>query len=187
MVMLGSLLPGTARIFPARRDFPEGASVQGVPGAWGSLAAMNKGSKDRYFQEWFQNQRKLLSRGRGGAVCPNKGGVQTILPSLQWRPCGRANHSGYTGFHNIESCTPRPSLCRLPPPGAEVVPNPHDIYITKEAQLYHQPQLKLTSAAVPIDRQRPAFFVKKEGYLCSSCCWAAAGDGEDHRVAKPAL
>lgn len=125
-VMLGSLMagceeaPGAVEIYQGRRFK--------VYRGMGSVAAMEEGSKDRYFQE---NQKKLVPEGVEGRV-PYKGSVsETIFQMLGGIRAGM----GGTGCRTIGELHQKAQLMRITSAGL-VESHPHDIYITKEAPNY---------------------------------------------------
>ena len=94
----------------------------------GSLAAMNKGSKDRYFQE---SNKKLVPEGVEGRV-PYKGAVGETIYQLMG---GLRAGMGYTGCHNITELQSKAQFMQITAAGLKES-HPHDIYITKEAPNY---------------------------------------------------
>ena len=125
-IMLGSLLagceesPGESEIYMGRRFK--------VYRGMGSLAAMEKGSKDRYFQ---QNSVKLVPEGVEGRV-PYKGPVSdTIFQLLGGIRAGM----GYCGCGTIEELQANAQFVRITNAGLRES-HPHDISITKEAPNY---------------------------------------------------
>ena len=126
VVMLGSLLAGCEES-PGETEIFQGRQFKVYRGM-GSLAAMNKGSKDRYFQE---SNKKLVPEGVEGRV-PYKGGVgETIFQLMGGLRAGM----GYTGCHNIEELHTKAQFMRITAAGLKES-HPHDIYITKEAPNY---------------------------------------------------
>ncbi|MBQ9936742.1 MAG: IMP dehydrogenase [Oscillospiraceae bacterium] len=126
VVMLGSLFagceesPGDSEIYQGRRFK--------VYRGMGSIAAMNSGSRDRYFQ---QNNKKLVPEGVEGRV-PYKGLVSETVYQLMG---GLKSGMGYCGCPNIESLHEKAQLVRITGAGLKES-HPHDIYITKEAPNY---------------------------------------------------
>ena len=94
----------------------------------GSLAAMNKGSKDRYFQE---SNKKLVPEGVEGRV-PYKGGVSETIYQLMG---GLRAGMGYTGCRDIGELHSKAQFMQITAAGLRES-HPHDIYITKEAPNY---------------------------------------------------
>lgn len=126
VVMLGSLLagcdesPGEDEIFQGRRFK--------VYRGMGSLAAMAKGSRDRYFQE---SNKKLVPEGVEGRV-PHKGPVSETIYQL----CGGLRSGmGYCGADSLEELVKRGKFVKISAAGLRES-HPHDIYITKEAPNY---------------------------------------------------
>ena len=125
-VMLGSLLAGCEES-PGEMEMFQGRSFKVYRGM-GSLAAMAKGSKDRYFQE---DNKKLVPEGVEGRV-PYKGSLSDSVFQLQG---GIKAGMGYTGCHNIPELHSKAQFVRITGAGLKES-HPHDIYITKEAPNY---------------------------------------------------
>ena len=126
VVMLGSLLAGCDEA-PGEIEIYQGRSFKTYRGM-GSIAAMNNGSKDRYFQS---NQRKLVPEGVEGRV-PYKGMLtDTIFQMLG----GVRSGMGYCGAANIPDLQARGQFIRITSAGLKES-HPHDISITKEAPNY---------------------------------------------------
>jgi IMP dehydrogenase len=126
VIMMGSLLagcdesPGEFEIFQGRRFK--------VYRGMGSLAAMEKGSKDRYFQT---GSKKLVPEGVEGRV-PYKGPLSdTIFQMLG----GLRSGMGYCGTRTIQELKENGKFVRITGAGLKES-HPHDIYITKEAPNY---------------------------------------------------
>ena len=94
----------------------------------GSLASMEKGSKDRYFQ---QNSTKLVPEGVEGRV-PYKGPVSDTVFQLVG---GLRSGMGYCGCHTIEELQNNAKFVKITNAGLRES-HPHDINITKEAPNY---------------------------------------------------
>ncbi len=125
-IMLGSLLAGCEES-PGATEIYMGRSFKVYRGM-GSLAAMEKGSKDRYFQ---QNSVKLVPEGVEGRV-PYKGPVSdTIFQLLGGIRAGM----GYCGCGTIEELQAKAQFVRITNAGLRES-HPHDINITKEAPNY---------------------------------------------------
>ncbi|MBQ8448153.1 MAG: IMP dehydrogenase [Clostridia bacterium] len=125
-IMLGSLLAGCEES-PGATEIYMGRSFKVYRGM-GSLAAMEKGSKDRYFQ---QNSVKLVPEGVEGRV-PYKGPVSdTIFQLLGGVRAGM----GYCGCGTIEELQAKAQFVRITNAGLRES-HPHDISITKEAPNY---------------------------------------------------
>jgi len=126
VVMIGNLFagceesPGESEIFQGRRFK--------VYRGMGSLAAMQEGSKDRYFQE---DSKKLVPEGVEGRV-PYKGPLSDTVYQLMG---GLRAGMGYCGTRTIEELKKNGKFIKIT--GAGLKENhPHDIYITKEAPNY---------------------------------------------------
>ena len=125
-VMLGSLLAGCEES-PGEVEMYQGRSFKVYRGM-GSLAAMAKGSKARYFQE---DNKKLVPDGVEGRV-PYKGSLGDSVYQLLG---GIKSGMGYTGCHNIPELHSKAQFVRITGAGLKES-HPHDIYITKEAPNY---------------------------------------------------
>ncbi len=125
-VMLGSLLAGCEEA-PGDVEIYQGRSFKVYRGM-GSLAAMKKGSADRYFQD--KNQ-KLVPEGVEGRV-PYKGAVADTIFQLIG---GIRSGMGYCGCPTIPELQERAEFVRITGAGLKES-HPHDIYITKEAPNY---------------------------------------------------
>ncbi len=126
VVMLGSLLAGCDEA-PGEMEIYQGRSFKTYRGM-GSIAAMNNGSKDRYFQA---EQRKLVPEGVEGRV-PYKGMLaDTIFQMLG----GIRSGMGYCGAETIPDLQERAQFIRITSAGLKES-HPHDINITKEAPNY---------------------------------------------------
>lgn len=126
VVMLGSLLAGCAES-PGETEIYQGRNFKVYRGM-GSLAAMEKGSKDRYFQE---DARKLVPEGVEGRV-PYKGPLSDTVYQLIG---GVRSGMGYTGCQTISELHEKAQFVRITGAGLKES-HPHDIYITKEAPNY---------------------------------------------------
>ena len=125
-VMIGSLLAGTEES-PGEMEIYQGRSFKVYRGM-GSVSAMQKGSKDRYFQEGSE---KLVPEGVEGRV-PFKGPLsETIFQLVGGLKAGM----GYVGASNLEELRRRATFIRVTSAGL-TESHPHDIYITKEAPNY---------------------------------------------------
>ena len=125
-VMMGSLFAGTEES-PGAIEIYQGRSYKVYRGM-GSLAAMNDGSKDRYFQE---GEKKLVPEGVEGRV-PYKGSVSDTIFQLIG---GLRSGMGYCGTPDIESLRHDAQFIRITSAGL-IESHPHDINITKEAPNY---------------------------------------------------
>lgn len=126
VVMLGSLLAGCEES-PGDTEVYQGRQFKVYRGM-GSLGAMNKGSKDRYFQE---SNKKLVPEGVEGRV-PYKGlASETIYQMMGGLRAGM----GYCGCANIKELQRKAQFMQITSAGLRES-HPHDIYITKEAPNY---------------------------------------------------
>ena len=126
VVMIGSLFAGCEES-PGETEIYQGRSFQSYRGM-GSIAAMEKGSKDRYFQE---NNKKLVPEGVEGRV-PYKGPVKDTIYQLMG---GLRSGMGYCGTPDIESLKRDGKFVKITNAGLRES-HPHDISITKEAPNY---------------------------------------------------
>lgn len=125
-VMLGSILAGCEES-PGDTEIYQGRQFKVYRGM-GSLAAMNNGSKDRYFQE---NNKKLVPEGVEGRV-PYKGAVADTIYQLMG---GIRAGMGYCGCPTIPDLHEKAQFVKITGAGLKES-HPHDIYITKEAPNY---------------------------------------------------
>lgn len=129
VVMLGSLLAGCEES-PGATEIFQGRSFKVYRGM-GSLAAMENGSKDRYFQSSTNDAKKLVPEGVEGRV-PYKGLVSDTIYQL----CGGIRSGmGYCGCVDIPTLHANAKFVRITGAGLKES-HPHDIYITKEAPNY---------------------------------------------------
>jgi IMP dehydrogenase len=128
--MLGSLFAGTEEA-PGEIELYQGRSYKSYRGM-GSLAAMQKGSSDRYFQEGDMNADKLVPEGVEGRL-PYKGPVTAIIHQLMG---GLRASMGYTGCRSIEEMRSRAEFVEITTAGMRES-HVHDVQITKEAPNYH--------------------------------------------------
>ena len=125
-VMLGSLLAGCEES-PGDVEIYQGRSFKVYRGM-GSLAAMKRGSADRYFQE---KDKKLVPEGVEGRV-PYKGVVADTVFQLVG---GIRSGMGYCGCPTIPELQERAKFVKITGAGLRES-HPHDIQITKEAPNY---------------------------------------------------
>ncbi len=129
VVMAGSLLAGTDES-PGEKILFEGRVYKSYRGM-GSLAAMQKGSKDRYFQGDITSADKLVPEGIEGRV-PYKGKAQDVLYQLVG---GLRSGMGYCGCQDIHILQEMAQMVRITGAGMQES-HPHNIQITKEAPNY---------------------------------------------------
>ncbi|KHD37017.1 inosine-5-monophosphate dehydrogenase [Clostridium acetobutylicum] len=125
-VMMGSMFAGCEEA-PGETEIYQGRSYKVYRGM-GSLAAMQCGSKDRYFQE---GNKKLVPEGVEGRV-PFKGSViETVFQILG----GIRSGMGYLGSRNMTELFEKATFVVQTSAGLRES-HPHDISITKEAPNY---------------------------------------------------
>ena len=126
VIMIGSLLAGCQES-PGEEELYQGRRFKVYRGM-GSIAAMENGSKDRYFQ---QGNKKLVPEGVEGRV-PYKGSVADTVYQLMG---GLRSGMGYCGSPDIETLKATGQFVRITGAGLRES-HPHDINITKEAPNY---------------------------------------------------
>jgi IMP dehydrogenase len=127
-IMIGSLLAGTEES-PGEVILYQGRSYKQYRGM-GSLGAMKKGSKDRYFQTDTEAD-KLVPEGIEGRV-PYKGTVEMTLLQLVG---GLRSGMGYLGCKSIGELRVKPRFIRISAAGLKES-HVHDVIIEKEAPNY---------------------------------------------------
>lgn len=125
-IMVGSLVAGCEES-PSDTEIYQGRKYKVYRGM-GSIAAMNKGSKDRYFQA---NNKKLVPEGVEGRV-PYKG---TLGETVYQMMGGLRAGMGYCGCATIDELKTKTQFIRITSAGL-IESHPHDISITKEAPNY---------------------------------------------------
>jgi IMP dehydrogenase len=128
-VMMGSMLAGTEES-PGESILMEGRRFKMIRGM-GSLAAMQDGSADRYFQEGEMSPRKLVPEGIEGRV-PYKGPAVDVLFQMVG---GLRAGMGYTGCGTIDELRTKTEFVRITAAGLRES-HPHDVVITREAPNY---------------------------------------------------
>ena len=127
-VMIGSMLAGVEES-PGETIIYEGRKFKSYRGM-GSIEAMQKGSKDRYFQEDEMDVNKLVPEGISGRV-PYKG----VLAEVMYQFIGGLRAGmGYCGAINLEKLR-NSQFIRVTAAGVRES-HPHDISITREAPNY---------------------------------------------------
>jgi len=126
--MLGSLLAGTKES-PGETVIYQGRKFKTYRGM-GSIEAMKKGSKDRYFQEGESESNKLVPEGIVGRV-PYKGELHETMHQFVG---GLRSGMGYCGAKNIEVLKDA-QFVQITSAGMKES-HPHDVTITKEAPNY---------------------------------------------------
>jgi IMP dehydrogenase len=125
-VMLGSLLAGTSES-PGETEIFQGRRFKVYRGM-GSVAAMEKGSKDRYFQE---DNKKFVPEGIEGRTA-YKGPLSETIYQLVG---GIRSGMGYCGTKNLQELRENTQFVRMTGAGLKES-HPHDVQITKEAPNY---------------------------------------------------
>ncbi|MBV8972933.1 MAG: IMP dehydrogenase [Sphingomonadaceae bacterium] len=128
-VMIGSMLAGTSEA-PGESFLFQGRTYKSYRGM-GSVAAMARGSADRYFQQDIKDQLKLVPEGIEGQV-PYKGPATDILHQLVG---GLKAAMGYTGAATLAEFHTRAQFIRITNAGLRES-HVHDVAITREAPNY---------------------------------------------------
>ena len=128
VVMIGSLFAGTKES-PGELILYQGRSYKVYRGM-GSLGAMKKGSKDRYFQSEVE-EKKLVPEGIEGMV-PYRGPLADTIHQLVG---GLRAGMGYCGAANIEEMRKKARFVKITSAGLKES-HVHDVIITKEAPNY---------------------------------------------------
>jgi len=128
-VMMGSMFAG-AEESPGETIIYEGRKFKSYRGM-GSLEAMQKGSKDRYFQDMEDDIKKLVPEGISGRV-PFKGKLSEIMHQFIG---GLRAGMGYCGAPNVEELK-NAKFVRITNSGIKES-HPHDVTITREAPNYN--------------------------------------------------
>lgn len=129
--MIGSLLAGTDES-PGEVFLFQGRSYKSYRGM-GSVAAMARGSADRYFQQEVADLLKLVPEGVEGRV-PYKGPVAGVVHQLVG---GLRAAMGYTGNGTIDKMRRNCEFIRVTT-GGQRESHVHDVTITREAPNYRQ-------------------------------------------------
>jgi len=127
-IMAGSLFAGVDES-PGETIIFEGRKYKAYRGM-GSIEAMQKGSKDRYFQDVEEDIKKLVPEGIVGRV-PFKGGLSEVIQQMVG---GLKAGMGYTGSKNISDLQ-NAKFIKITSAGV-IESHPHDITITREAPNY---------------------------------------------------
>jgi IMP dehydrogenase len=127
-VMIGGMFAGTEEA-PGEVELYQGRSYKSYRGM-GSLGAMQKGSKDRYFQD-EEDADKLVPEGIEGRV-PYRGPLRSIIHQLTG---GLRAAMGYVGCGSVDEMHNKPQFVRVTSAGIRES-HVHDVAITKEAPNY---------------------------------------------------
>ncbi len=128
-VMMGSMLAGTEES-PGESILAEGRRFKMIRGM-GSLAAMQDGSADRYFQEGELMANKMVPEGIEGRV-PYKGPVADVIFQMVG---GLQSGMGYCGVADIRALQRDVEFLQITSAGLRES-HPHDVTITREAPNY---------------------------------------------------
>ncbi len=128
-VMLGSLLAGTKES-PGETIIFEGRKFKSYRGM-GSVEAMKKGSKDRYFQDVEDDIKKLVPEGIVGRV-PYKGDLEESIHQFIG---GLRAGMGYCGAKDIDTLKETGKFVKITSAGIHES-HPHDVTITQESPNY---------------------------------------------------
>lgn len=127
-VMIGSMFAGVEES-PGETIIYQGRKFKSYRGM-GSLEAMQKGSKDRYFQDAEDDIKKLVPEGISGRV-PYKGNLIEVMHQIIG---GLRAGMGYCGAPNVETLK-KASFIQITNAGMKES-HPHDVVITREAPNY---------------------------------------------------
>ena len=127
--MIGSLFAGTEES-PGETVLYQGRSYKIYRGM-GSIGAMKKGSRDRYFQNDVENDMKLVPEGIEGKV-PYGGSLSSNVYQLLG---GLRSGMGYVGSKNLEELRQKAKFIKISQAGLKES-HVHDVIITKEAPNY---------------------------------------------------
>jgi len=128
-VMIGSLFAGTEEA-PGEVILYQGRSYKSYRGM-GSLGAMKRGGKERYFQGDVDEEKKLVPEGIEGRV-PYKGSLAMNVYQMLG---GIRSGMGYTGCRTVEELRRNARFVRITPSGLRES-HVHDVIITEEAPNY---------------------------------------------------
>ena len=129
VVMIGSLFAGTDES-PGEIFLSNGRTYKSYRGM-GSLAAMGRGSADRYFQEEVTEDEKFIPEGVEGRV-PYRGPVEKVIEQLIG---GLRASMGYTGNKNIHKFKNNTKFVRITQAGLSES-HVHGVSITRESPNY---------------------------------------------------
>ena len=129
-VMIGGMFAGVDET-PGEKVLYEGRSFKVYRGM-GSLGAMKKGSKDRYFQDAEDDIKKLVPEGVEGRV-PYKGPLSDTVYQFIG---GLRAAMGYCGVKTIEELKTKTRFVKITGAGLRES-HPHDVLITEESPNYH--------------------------------------------------
>ncbi len=128
-IMAGGLFAGTEEA-PGETIIYSGRKFKSYRGM-GSVEAMQKGSKDRYFQDMEDDIKKLVPEGISGRV-PYKGNINEVIYQLIG---GLKAGMGYCGAKEIKDLHSKAKFVKITSNGV-AENHPHDVTITREAPNY---------------------------------------------------
>ncbi|MBI5582947.1 MAG: IMP dehydrogenase [Deltaproteobacteria bacterium] len=128
-IMIGSLFAGTEES-PGETILYQGRTYKVYRGM-GSIEAMKQGSSDRYYQEGFEEEAKLVPEGIVGRV-PYRGTLSAMIYQLVG---GLRSGMGYAGSRTLKELTAKARFVRITPAGLKES-HVHDVIITKESPNY---------------------------------------------------
>ncbi|HHL40728.1 MAG TPA: IMP dehydrogenase [Deltaproteobacteria bacterium] len=128
-VMIGGLFAGTDES-PGETVLYQGRTFKVYRGM-GSIEAMKKGSRDRYFQDDVESELKLVPEGIEGRV-PYKGPISSSIYQLVG---GLKAGMGYCGAKNLAELREKARFVRISPSGLRES-HVHDVIVTKEPPNY---------------------------------------------------
>jgi IMP dehydrogenase len=127
--MMGAMLAGTEES-PGESVLAEGRRFKVIRGM-GSLAAMQDGSADRYFQQGEMGTTKMVPEGIEGRV-PYRGPVSDVIFQMAG---GLRSGMGYCGAADIPALQRDVEMVQITSAGLRES-HPHDVKITREAPNY---------------------------------------------------
>ena len=128
-VMLGSMFAGTDEA-PGETEIFQGRKFKTYRGM-GSIAAMKKGSSDRYFQGSVNEANKLVPEGIEGRVAYKGAAADIVFQMLG----GIRSGMGYVGAANLQELHDNAQFIEMSGAGLKES-HPHDVQITNEAPNY---------------------------------------------------
>jgi IMP dehydrogenase len=128
-IMIGSLFAGTEES-PGETILFQGRTYKVYRGM-GSIEAMKQGSSDRYSQQGFEEEAKLVPEGIVGRV-PYRGPLSAMIYQLVG---GLRSGMGYAGSRTLAELSAKARFVRITPAGLKES-HVHDVIITKEAPNY---------------------------------------------------
>ena len=134
-VMLGSIFAGLEET-PGEVVLRDGRSYKSYRGM-GSVAAMKKGSHDRYFQDLKTNKKRVPESIAG--LVPYKGKLDDTVEQLKG---GIKSCFGYCGAKNILEIKEKAQFIQITSSGI-IESHPHDINITKDSPNYRKPDFNV--------------------------------------------